>query len=121
MPARCRQDAGAPLLTPKNKNATRLTSRRRSLLLLGCLLHQAQYFLTLQPILHVGRARLLSFLVSADLSFLQGSSALSDDFNQSLTVYAYNYTAGIRVREVPQNDLPSATIWISERAQTSTA
>ena len=63
---------------------------------------QAQYFLTLQPILHVGRAHLLSFPVSADLAFLQGSSARCGDLFQPLTVYANNYTRRNSSREVPQ-------------------
>jgi hypothetical protein len=70
----------------QNKNATRLLAVA-FLLLLGCPLHWAQYFLTLQPILHVGRAHLLSFLIRADLSFPQGSSALSGDLSQPLTDY----------------------------------
>src|SRR5687768_2306072 len=40
---------------------------------------QAQYLLTLQPILHVRRARLLRFPVSANLMFPQGPSGRSGD------------------------------------------
>ncbi len=47
---------------------------------------QAQYFLTLQPILHVGRACLLTFPVSANLTFPQSPSARSSDFASLLTV-----------------------------------
>ena len=72
------------------------------MLLLGCPLHRTQYLLTLQPILHVGRAHLLSFPVNANLLFPQGSSALSGDFPQPLTDYAYQFTARQSVREVPQ-------------------
>jgi hypothetical protein len=37
----------------------------------------SQYFIMLQPVLHIIRALLLLFLVSANLKFLQGSSAHS--------------------------------------------
>ena len=83
-----RLEAGAPRLSilasrncaPKQKHHPTYAAAV-FMLLLGCLLHQAQYLLTLQPILHVGRARLLSFPVSANLSFPQGSSARSNDLS----------------------------------------
>jgi hypothetical protein len=40
-----------------------------------CPLRWAQYLRTLQPVLHVGRARLLPLLVGANLAFPQGPSA----------------------------------------------
>ena len=46
-------------------------------LLPDCPLRWAQYLLTLQPILHVGRAQLLRFPVDVNLAFPQGPSARS--------------------------------------------
>jgi hypothetical protein len=51
---------------------------------------QAQYFTTLQPVLHVERARLLPLPVSANLTFPQGPSAQSGDFATPLTVSGTN-------------------------------
>jgi hypothetical protein len=47
-------------------------------LLPDCPLRWAQYFITLQSVLHVMRAPLLPFLVSANLAFPQGPSAQSN-------------------------------------------
>jgi hypothetical protein len=73
------------------------------LLLLGCLLLEAQYFSTLQPILHVKRALLLLFPECAFLLFPHRPSAQSGDFNQPLTVYVDNYTSGCGRGQLPQN------------------
>ena len=70
-------------------------------LLLGCLLREAQYLSTLQPILHVKRALLLSFPECASLPFPHRPSAQSGDFNQPLTEYAYTLAA-----DLPQVNYP---------------
>jgi hypothetical protein len=62
-------------------------------LLLGCLLHEAQYLSTLQPIRHVKRALLLMFLECSSLPFPHRPSAQSGDLNQPLTEYAYYFSS----------------------------
>jgi|SRR5215470_3098476 len=64
---------------------------------------QAQYLLALQPVLHAGRARLLSFPVSADLKFPQGPSARSSDFATLLTVHVSNLAWWQRDGSTPMN------------------
>jgi hypothetical protein len=64
---------------------------------------QAQYLLTLQPVLRVGRARLLTLPVSANLTFPQGPSALSDCLiHQSLTVDAINLPPDRDIEKSPK-------------------